>query len=66
MIPKETAQAGVDLQAKYIMPIHWGAFNLAMHPWNEPVKRLTAKAATLNLKVILLKLKKNGSFRLVE
>ena len=36
MFPQETVQAGIDVQAKKIIPIHWGAFKLAMHPWNEP------------------------------
>ena len=29
MFPEETAQAGIDVQAKAMMPIHWGAFKLA-------------------------------------
>ena len=36
MFPKETVKAGIDLKSKIIMPIHWGAFKLAMHSWNEP------------------------------
>ena len=23
------------------MPIHWGAFTLAMHPWNDSPKRIS-------------------------
>ncbi len=26
------------------MPIHWGTFNLALHPWYEPIKRILALA----------------------
>ncbi len=51
MMPEETAQAGVDVGAKKIMPIHWGAFKLAMHPWTEPVERVTQKAAELGVPV---------------
>ena len=51
MMPEETAQAAVDLNAKEMMPIHWGAFKLALHPWTEPVNRLSVKAAELNVKV---------------
>lgn len=36
MFPNQTVQAGIDLKSKKIIPIHWGAFKLAMHPWNEP------------------------------
>lgn len=52
MLPEETAQAGVDVKARAIMPIHWGAFKLAMHPWSEPVERLSIKAAELNMPVV--------------
>ena len=56
MFPEETAQAGIDLQAKKIMPIHWGAFKLAMHSWTDPVERVTIKANELNLPVITPKI----------
>ena len=49
MMPEETAQAGLDVGAKKIMPIHWGAFKLAMHPWTEPVERVTKKASELGI-----------------
>ncbi|MDL5514261.1 hypothetical protein QSE00_20780 [Arenibacter sp. M-2] len=52
MFPEETAQAGLDVRANRIMPIHWGAFKLAMHPWTEPVERLAKKAKELNLDLV--------------
>ena len=52
MFPEQTAQAGLDVQAKQIMPIHWGAFKLAMHPWTEPVEQVTNRAQELNLDVL--------------
>jgi L-ascorbate metabolism protein UlaG (beta-lactamase superfamily) len=51
MMPEETVQAAVDLQAKLLLPVHWGKFTLAMHAWNEPVKRVLAKAKQLNMPV---------------
>ena len=30
--------ASIELKSKYFIPIHWGAFTLSMHPWDEPVK----------------------------
>jgi len=44
MLPEQTVQAAIDLKAKRIMPIHWGAFVLALHPWKEPVQRMSRKA----------------------
>jgi len=52
MFPEETAQAGLDVKAKRIMPIHWGAFKLAMHPWTDPIERVTKKARELNIGLI--------------
>lgn len=52
MMPEETAQAGIDVQAKKIMPIHWAGFKLALHEWTDPIERVTKKAKALNLEVI--------------
>lgn len=56
MMPEETAQAGLDVKAKIIMPIHWGAFSLALHDWTDPVERVTAASKKLNLEVIVPKI----------
>ncbi len=40
MLPEQSAQAGIDVQAKIILPIHWSKFDLSTHKWNEPVKRI--------------------------
>ncbi|VXC12218.1 MBL fold metallo-hydrolase [Maribacter litoralis] len=52
MMPEETAQAGVDVRAKKMMPIHWAGFKLALHEWTDPIVRVKAKAKELNLNVI--------------
>ena len=44
MSPEETVQAALDLKAQYLLPVHWGKFTLALHPWNEPIIRATAHA----------------------
>ncbi len=53
MMPEETLQAAADLQAKALMPVHWGKFRLGMHPWNEPVKRILKKAEEYKLQVAI-------------
>ncbi|MCL4138462.1 UNVERIFIED_CONTAM: hypothetical protein GTU68_034280 [Idotea baltica] len=53
MMPEETVQASIDIKAKQMMPIHWGAFTLAMHPWQESVERATAAAEKMNVKMVL-------------
>lgn len=49
MMPEEAPQACIDLRAKAFMPVHWGKFILALHPWNEPAERAFKKAAELNV-----------------
>jgi len=44
MMPEETVQAHLDVKGKVLIPIHWGAFTLAMHDWTDPVER-AVKAA---------------------
>lgn len=51
MMPEETAQAAIDLNAKVLFPVHWGKFALATHPWDESVQRVLKKADKLKLKV---------------
>ena len=51
MMPEETVQAHIDLRGKLLMPIHWGAFKLSIHPWQEPVERLLLKANPLKVKI---------------
>lgn len=56
MFPEETVQAAIDLKAKVLMPVHWGKFSLAMHPWNEPIQRVVLVAAAKHLPLVTPKL----------
>lgn len=42
MMPKDTLQAFKDLNAKTLVPIHWGAYVLSNHAWNDSVVQLSA------------------------
>jgi L-ascorbate metabolism protein UlaG (beta-lactamase superfamily) len=44
MMPEETVQAAIDLNAKKLLPVHWGKFSLSLHAWDEPVKRVMDEA----------------------
>ncbi|RZZ89600.1 MBL fold metallo-hydrolase [Pseudoxanthomonas winnipegensis] len=45
MRPEESLQAHLDLQGRWMLPIHNGTFDLALHPWFEPFERISALAA---------------------
>ena len=49
MMPEQTVQAGIDVEAKVLMPIHWGAFDLSLHTWTDPVERFTKAAMIKNV-----------------
>lgn len=51
MMPEETAQACADVKGKVLLPMHWGAFKLALHSWTDPIERVTQKAKELNIPV---------------
>lgn len=51
MLPEETVRAHIDLKGKLLLPVHWSKYNLAFHPWKEPINRLTRKATELNVQV---------------
>jgi L-ascorbate metabolism protein UlaG (beta-lactamase superfamily) len=44
MQPEETLQAHIDVRGKWLLPIHNGTFDLAMHAWHEPFDRILALA----------------------
>ncbi|MEL1246349.1 MBL fold metallo-hydrolase [Flavobacterium sp. DGU11] len=44
MLPEQVVTAAHDLKAKKLMPVHWAKFSLALHDWDEPIKRVTAEA----------------------
>jgi L-ascorbate metabolism protein UlaG (beta-lactamase superfamily) len=53
MGPIHAAEAHVDLRGKLLLPIHWGLFNLAFHPWQEPIERLMTAAAEKKISLFL-------------
>lgn len=55
-LPEEAVQAHLDLKGQWLVPIHWGMFDLAFHTWDEPIIRLTHEAEKKGVKVIAPKL----------
>ncbi|EJR54820.1 hypothetical protein IIM_01760 [Bacillus cereus VD107] len=44
MLPEETVKAHIDVKGELLVPIHWGAFTLALHEWSDPIERVTKEA----------------------
>ena len=49
LFPEQTAALAVKLAPKRFMPIHWGAYAMALHTWNEPVLRSVPLARKLGV-----------------
>jgi len=51
-LPEEVAQAGKDLNAKRIMPVHSGKFSLALHSWDEPLNEISRFSKLQNIPLV--------------
>jgi L-ascorbate metabolism protein UlaG (beta-lactamase superfamily) len=52
LMPEETVQAAIDLNAKKILPVHWGKFSLSLHAWDEPIIRITQEAEKKGVQIV--------------
>ena len=51
MNPEDALLAHWDLQGELFIPIHWGTFKLALHPWTEPAEWTLRVAKELNIPI---------------
>ena len=51
MHPEQAIEAAKTVHAAWVIPVHWGAYTLANHPWDDSIRRMTSKgrAAGLNI-----------------
>lgn len=56
MFPEQTVQAHKDLKGKILVPIHNSTFKISVHPWVEPIERITKIAEEENIKLIIPKM----------
>lgn len=55
-LPEDVIQASLDIRAKNIIPVHSGKFALALHPWNEPLQKVTTLGKEKNLNILTPKI----------
>ncbi|WP_428143646.1 MBL fold metallo-hydrolase [Chryseobacterium joostei] len=51
-LPEDVIQASIDINAKKIIPVHAAKFALALHPWNEPLQKITSLGKEQNLDIL--------------
>jgi len=56
MGPENALSAYKMLASGAFLPIHWGTFNLAIHPWSEPAETLVRLATPARVPLIMPKL----------
>src|SRR2546430_2187551 len=61
--PEEALRVLADVQGLHLVPIHWGTFDLAEEPLEEPPARLFAEARRLDLDAKRVWVLKHGETR---
>lgn len=56
MMPEQTLAAHQDLRGKRLLPVHWGAFVLALHTWADSVTRVKKAAKSAGVEIVTPKL----------
>ncbi|WP_134091539.1 MBL fold metallo-hydrolase [Olivibacter sp. XZL3] len=56
MLPEEVIKAAEALRAKQLFPVHSSKFALSLHPWDEPLKRISALAKAAKLPLLTPKI----------
>ncbi len=54
--PRNALEAVALLDAATFLPIHWGTFRLAMHPWDQPAEVLYEQSSKIRARLILPRL----------
>jgi L-ascorbate metabolism protein UlaG (beta-lactamase superfamily) len=55
-LPEEAVQASIDLKGRYLVPVHWGMFNLAIHNWYDPIQESVKFSKKHNVNLMTPKL----------
>ncbi|WP_167482945.1 MBL fold metallo-hydrolase [Leptospira mtsangambouensis] len=50
--PEEVIQTAKDLQTQYLIPVHSSKFTMALHEWDEPLKRIHSLGIHQNINVV--------------
>ena len=48
MTAENAVRTHQDLRGKKLLPVHWATFNLAIHDWDEPIRRTIQAAQESN------------------
>ena len=52
MTPEDAIRVHMDVKGKRMLPVHWATFNMAIHDWDEPIKRALKAAGENNVDLV--------------
>ena len=52
MTPEDAVKAHIAVQARRMLPVHWGTFNIAFHDWDDPIERAVKAANENNVELV--------------
>ena len=55
-LPEESVKASNDLKGRYLVPVGWGMFNLAVHNWYDPIRESVKFSKKHNVQLMTPKL----------
>ncbi|MCP4272187.1 MAG: hypothetical protein GY781_09500 [Gammaproteobacteria bacterium] len=50
--PEQAIDAHLDVRGRRLLPVHWSAYDLSLHDWDEPIKRTVKAAKQKNIELI--------------
>lgn len=50
--PEQAIDAHLDVRGWRLLPVHWSAYDLSLHDWDEPIKRTVEAAKQKNIDLI--------------
>ncbi len=63
MIPEEAVKQHIAVKGDKLVPLHWATFDMALHPWYEPVERLVVEAEKSGISLLILKIGQQIDFK---
>ena len=60
--PEQAIDAHLDVRGRHLLPVHWSAYDLSLHDWDEPIKRTVKAAKQKHIKLVTLHIGENIDF----
>lgn len=52
LFPEEVIQVCHDVKATTLLPVHWGVFDMALHPWDESIRQVYQLALQNEIEIL--------------